>query len=220
VDDLLPPLLGGLASTLWITAGATALAVPAALVAGVGRSQGPRSVRWLCAAYVETFRGTSALVQLFWVYYALPLVGVDLGRYAAAILVLGLHIGAYGAEVVRGAIEAVPRGQWEAAQALGFTPAQRLVRVVLPQAVPAMLPPWGNLQIELMKLTALAALVGIHDLLYVADKILRPQAMPRVVEILGLTLLVYFVVAQAMAAGMRALERRAAAASERGSVTP
>ncbi|MBX6319549.1 ectoine/hydroxyectoine ABC transporter permease subunit EhuC [Pigmentiphaga sp.] len=205
--DLLPPLLRGLGVTLVITGGAAALAVPSALVAGLCRLSHRRWVAWPAACYVEVFRGTSALVQLFWVYYVLPLLGVRLPAMWAGILVLGLHTGAYGAEIVRGAIASVPRGQTEAARALNMTPRATLWRVVLPQAVSLMLPPAGNLLIELLKNTALVSLITITDLTFSAQ-LLRSETF-RTVEVFCIVLVMYFLVAQALNGGMRLLERRA-----------
>ncbi len=104
---------------------------------------GPWPLRWLAVAYIEVFRGTSALVQLFWLFFVLPHFGITLAPLNVAILTLGLNVGAYGAEVVRGAVSAVPRGQWEATVALNLTRMQALRRVVLPQAVVSMIPPWA-----------------------------------------------------------------------------
>ncbi|OVZ54077.1 ectoine/hydroxyectoine ABC transporter permease subunit EhuC [Pigmentiphaga sp. NML080357] len=205
--DLLPPLLRGLWLTLQITAGAAVLAVPAALLAGLGRLSRRPYLSWPAACYVEVFRGTSALVQLFWVYYVLPLLGLRLPALWAGILVLGLHTGAYGAEIVRGAIAGVPRGQAEAAIALNMTPRATLWRVLLPQAVGLMLPPAGNLLIELLKNTALVSLITITDLTFSAQ-LLRSETF-RTVEVFSLVLVMYFVVAQALNGGMRLLERRA-----------
>jgi polar amino acid transport system permease protein len=206
--DLLPPLLAGLRVTLMLTAAGAVLALAAALTAGLARISRRAWVRSLAVAYIDVFRGTSALVQLFWAYFALPLLGVRLDAMTAGILVLGLNIGAYGAEVVRGALLAVPRGQWEAARALGFRRRQAVARVVLPQAVPAMLPPFGNLSIELLKSTALVSLITLADLTFQAQ-VVRAATL-RSAEVFALVLLLYFGVAQAMAFGMRRLEARLA----------
>ena len=180
LGELAPPLLDGLGVTLQVMAGAAALAAPLAVVAGVGRPSTRRSLRWLASVYVEVFRGTSALVQLFWFYFVLPLFGLQLPAMLVGIVVLGLNAGAYGAEVVRGAIRAVPSGQREAGVALNFTRGQILRRLVLPQAVPPMLPPAGNLLIELLKNTALVSLVTITDLTF-RGQLLRSEtcAPPR-----------------------------------------
>ncbi|CUR81988.1 ectoine/hydroxyectoine ABC transporter permease subunit EhuC [Achromobacter xylosoxidans] len=206
IAELVPPLLEGLAVTLEIMAGAVVLAVPLALVAGVGRLSTVRPVRWLASIYVEVFRGTSALVQLFWFYFVLPLFGVQLPAMLVGIVVLALNAGAYGAEVVRGAIRAVPPGQREAGVALNLTRGQIMRRIVVPQAIPAMLPPAGNLLIELLKNTALVSLITITDLTFLGQ-LLRSETL-RTTEIFTLMLLLYFAVALLITAGVRLLERR------------
>ncbi|WP_049050837.1 ectoine/hydroxyectoine ABC transporter permease subunit EhuC [Achromobacter xylosoxidans] len=206
IAELVPPLLEGLAVTLEIMAGAVVLAVPLALVAGVGRLSTVRPVRWLASIYVEVFRGTSALVQLFWFYFVLPLFGVQLPAMLVGIVVLALNAGAYGAEVVRGAIRAVPPGQREAGVALNLTRGQIMRRIVVPQAIPAMLPPAGNLLIELLKNTALVSLITITDLPF-RGQLLRSETL-RTTEIFTLMLLLYFAVALLITAGVRLLERR------------
>ncbi|TRM52475.1 ectoine/hydroxyectoine ABC transporter permease subunit EhuC [Achromobacter sp. LC458] len=206
IATLVPPLLEGLVVTLQIMGGAVVLAVPLALVSGIGRLSPVRPLRWLSSVYVEVFRGTSALVQLFWFYFVLPLFGVQLPAMLVGIVVLALNAGAYGAEVVRGAIRAVPPGQREAGVALNLTRAQILRRIVVPQAIPAMLPPAGNLLIELMKNTALVSLITITDLTF-RGQLLRSETL-RTTEIFALMLLMYFAVALVITAGVRALERR------------
>jgi polar amino acid transport system permease protein len=206
IAELVPPLLEGLAVTLEIMGGAVVLAVPLALAAGIGRLSTLRPVRWLASIYVEVFRGTSALVQLFWFYFVLPLFGVQLPAMLVGIVVLALNAGAYGAEVVRGAIRAVPPGQREAGVALNLTRGQIMRRIVVPQAIPAMLPPAGNLLIELLKNTALVSLITITDLTF-RGQLLRSETL-RTTEIFALMLLMYFAVALMITAGVRLLERR------------
>lgn len=221
--DLVPTLVEGLGVTLQLLAGGAAIALVAALAAGLGRSL--RTVTWLgrpsafaragraawyavATAYVEVFRGTSALVQLFWFYFALPRLGFNLTALGAGVLVLGLNTGSYGAEVVRGAVQAVPAGQREAARALGLSEGQVFRRIVLPQAALRMVPPAGNLLIELLKNTALASTIALTELTFRAQT-LRSETL-RTVEIFSVTLVLYFVIAQAIAFGMNRLERRLA----------
>lgn len=201
--DLLP-LLKGLAVTVELTVCAAALAVPLALAAGYARTSRERWVRVPVSCYVEMFRGTSTLVQLFWFYYVLPLFGLSLPAEAVGIVVLALNSGAYGAEIVRGAIAAVPREQYEAANALNMTRTQMMWRVIVPQAIPAMLPPAGNLLIELLKNTALVSLITINELTSNAQ-ILRAESL-RTTELFGLILLMYFVMASLISNGMRRVE--------------
>ncbi|MFZ5557255.1 MAG: ectoine/hydroxyectoine ABC transporter permease subunit EhuC [Pseudomonadota bacterium] len=207
--DIAYALLAGLAVTLQITFGAALLATAIALGAGLARLSQSRLLRASALVYVEVFRGTSALVQLFWFYFVLPHFGVRLPAMTVGIVVLALNTGAYGAEVVRGAIQAIPRGQLEAATALNFTRRQRMTRVILPQAFPAMLPPAGNLAIELLKNTALVSLVTVTDLTFRAQ-ILRAETL-QTEAIFGTVLLMYFAVALAITGGVRLLERAAAA---------
>lgn len=206
--DLVPFLLPGVRVTLQLTLGAAALGVVCAVVAGFGRLSRVAPWRWLATAYVETFRGTSALVQLFWFYFALPRLGIEMSALTAGIVALGLNAGAYGAEVVRGAIAAVPRTQVEAARALHFRERQIRWRIVFPQAVRLMLPPAGNLLIELLKNTALVSLITLSELTF-RGQVLRSSTL-RTGEIFGVVLIIYFVLAQALAFGVRRLERAVA----------
>lgn len=204
--DLLPTLLAGLWTTLVVTAGGALLALVTGFAAGLGRLSSMRPVRIFAALYVETFRGTSALVQLFWVFFALPFFGIEMSPLAAGVLVLGLNIGAYGAEVVRGVVRSVPIGQWEAARALSLSHTRTLWRVIIPQAMPTMVPPAGNLLIELLKGTALVSLVSLADLTFAAQT-LRADTL-RTPEIFTLVLLLYYAVAVVLNAGTRGVERR------------
>lgn len=204
--DLAVMLAQGMAVTLEVTAGAVLVAVVAACIAGLARASASRWLCWPAAVYVELFRGTSALVQLFWIYFVLPRFGIDIGAMAAAIAALGLNAGAYGAEVVRGALRAVPAAQKEAAAALNLSPARTLWRVVWPQAVPAMLPPAGNLLIELLKNSALVSLIAVTELTFAAQ--LARTATLQTTEIFVIVLLTYFLMALCMTAAMRMAERR------------
>ena len=123
---------------------ATVVAVVVAVLFGLMRLSRNPGVRGVATVYIEIFRGTSLLVQLFWIFFVLPLFGLNLDKFVAGFLAVGLNMGAYGAELVRGAIRAVPRGQWEAAVALNMTDRKRMWRVILPQALVIMLPPWGT----------------------------------------------------------------------------
>ena len=203
--DLLPYLLEGVWVTMQVFAGATAFAAVAALVAGLARLAPLPPVRWLAGAYVEIFRGTSALVQLFWFYFVLPEFGIFLEKRMVGIVVLGLNYGAFGAEIVRGAIRSIPRGQTEAAVALNLSSFDRMWRIILPQALVRMLPPWGNLEIEMLKNSALVLFIGVADLTY-QSKVLQTDTQ-RTVEIFGLSLLLYFAMALAVTGVVRLLER-------------
>lgn len=204
--DLLPPLLQGLKVTLLLTLGGAVVALIAAWAAGLARLAPWRFARVAALVYIEVFRGTSALVQLFWFYFALPLLGIELSAMTTGILVLGLNIGAYGAEIVRAAIQNVTRGQFEAATALNLAPWTRLRYIIVPQAIPPMLPPAGNLLVELLKSTSLVSLITLSDLTF-TGQLLRAETL-RSPEIFGCLLVIYFAVAFVLTRGVAALERR------------
>lgn len=208
MSELLPLLLEGTVVTIRITALAAVLAAALALLAALAKLSGWRPLRWIANIYIEVFRGTSLLVQLFWLYFVLPLppFNLTLSPYAVAVAGLALNIGAYGAEVLRGAFTAVPRGQIEAAIALNIPPVNRFFGIVLPQALVVAIPPFGNLLIELLKGTSLVSLITLADLTFRADQLV--QATFRTGEIFLLTLLIYFLLAQLISLAMRMLERR------------
>ncbi len=205
----LPLLLAGSLVTIEISVLAGLLALVAALVAalaaGLARQSARRALRWPAAAYIELFRGTALLIQLFWMYYVLPDFGVDLPAFAVAVLAVGLNYGAYGAEVVRGATEAIGRGQREAALALGLSPRLTMRLVVLPQAAAVAVLPWGNLMVQLVKATSLVSLITIADLSYRAYQL--NQVTLRTAGIFGAVLVLYFVITQAVAAATRWADR-------------
>jgi len=212
--EFIPGLLQGALITIQITIGGCILAVIMALVAAMAKMYGPWPLRWLAIAYIEVFRGTSALVQLFWLFFVLPHFGILLEPLTVAIAALGLNVGAYGAEVVRGAVAAVPRGQWEASVALNMPRNLALRRIILPQAFIAMIPPWGNLFIELLKATALVSLITISDLTFKAQQM--NQTTFRTVEIFTIVLIMYLAISILITVGMRALETVAARGMARG----
>ena len=194
-------LLSGSLVTVEISVLSGLLALAAAAMAGMARQSGHRALRWPAIVYIELFRGTALLIQLFWMYYVLPDFGVDLPALAVAVLAVGLNYGAYGAEVVRGAMQAVGRGQREAARALGLSPAQVVRLVVLPQAAAIAVLPWGNLMVQLVKATSLVSLITIAELSYRAYQL--NQVTMRTAGIFGTVLVLYFLITQAVAAATR-----------------
>ena len=185
---------------------AAVVAVVLALGAGMALLSRNLLLRGVARFYVEIFRGTSLLVQLYWIFFVLPLFGITLDKFPAGFLSVGLNVGAYGAELVRGGIRSVPRGQWEAAYALSMSPAARMRRIILPQALVIMLPPWGNLLIELLKGTALVSLISVADLMFQAKQINASTFLSA--QAFGTALIVYYVLARFMVTPfMRWLER-------------
>jgi polar amino acid transport system permease protein len=206
--ELLPLLLQGAWVTVQITLFGSLLAIVIAILAALGRLSPWAPLRWFSIAYIELFRGTSLLVQLFWLFFVLPLppFNVEMTPYTVAILGLGLHIGAYGAEVMRGAIGSVAKGQYEAAIALNMSPSVRFRRIILPQALLSAIPPGTNLLIELLKNTSLVSLITLSDLTFRARQL--DQATFQTLEIFALSLVLYFILAQGIVFLMRGLERR------------
>jgi polar amino acid transport system permease protein len=219
MGELLPLLLQGAWVTLQVTFYGSLLAIVAAILAALGRMSPWLPLRWFSIAYIELFRGTSLLVQLFWLFFVLPLppFNIELSSFAVAILGLGLHIGAYGAEVMRGAISSVAKGQYEASVALNFSTFTRFHRVILPQALLAAIPPGTNLLIELLKNTSLVSLITLSDLSFRARQL--DQATFETLQIFTLALIMYFVMAQAINFGMRRLERRLSRGRMRGGLS-
>jgi polar amino acid transport system permease protein len=207
-------LLEGALNTIRITIGASLLAFAMAFVAGLGRLSAAAPIRWISLAYVEIFRGVALLVQLFWMFFVLPFFGIYLEPMMTAVLAIGLCNGAYGAEIVRSAIKAVPRGQSEAACALNYTPRQALLQIIIPQAIPIMLPPFGNLMIELLKVTALVSLITVHDLSFQA--LTLQQTTMQTVEPFTVVLAGYFAIALVITGLFRLAERWAGAGLDRG----
>jgi polar amino acid transport system permease protein len=189
-------ILSGTLVTILLTVLATLLAVAVALAAGLMRMSSNLAIRGTATVYIEIFRGTSLLVQLYWIFFVLPLFGISLEKFTAGFVAVGMNLGAYGAEVVRGAILSVPRGQWEAALAINMSPTKRMRRVILPQALLIMLPSWGNLLIELLKGTALVALISVADLMFQVKQINGTTFMSA--EAFGTALIIYYVVARFM----------------------
>lgn len=193
--------------TIELTILGSALALVMAFLAGLGRLSRFFAVRALATTYIEFFRGTSIFVQLFWVYFVLPFAGVTLSPLQAGVLALGLNVGAYGAEVVRGAIKSVPREQYEACTALNLSRLQRMRYIILPQALPLMLPTFGNNAIELLKGTAVVSLISLSDMTFQAQ-VVRAQTGNTMIPFTTI-LVLYFIMAWVISFLMRRLERRA-----------
>ncbi|UCG38342.1 MAG: ectoine/hydroxyectoine ABC transporter permease subunit EhuC [bacterium] len=201
-----PQLLEGSVTTAKQTILAATLAVMIALVAGLMRLSKNRFVYGTATVYIEIFRGTSLLVQLYWIFFVLPLFGLTLEKFTAGFIAVGMNLGAYGAELVRGGILSVPRGQWEAATALSMPPGKRMRRIIFPQAFLNMLPPWGNLLIELLKGTALVALISVADLMFMARKINGTTYLSA--QVFGSALIIYYLMSRGLVTPyMRWLER-------------
>lgn len=201
-----PVLLSGTTTTIILTIGASCVALVMAFLTGLTRLSRHWPLRLVATLYLELFRGTSALVQLFWIFFVLPLLGLTLEPMTAGILAIGLNMGSYGSEVVRGAILSVDRGQYEAALALNYTRFQTMRRVILPQAIPIMLPSFGNQGIELLKLTAVVSLITISDLTFSAQ-LIKTSSGETLAPFLAI-LVIYFILSSIIVQFTRFLEKR------------
>jgi polar amino acid transport system permease protein len=206
-------LLLGLGGTLRVTAAALAVGIPLGLAVALLRLSRRRAVSVPASFFVELFRSTPPLVQLFWCFFALPLlIGVRIDPFEAAVMTFGVQSSAFFAEVFRGGILSVERGQWEASRALGMTDRQALRRVVLPQAVKRMIPAFLERAVELMKTTTLVATVSYADLLFQASDIAQKTFRP--LEVFTAAAGLYFVVIFAASRAVQALERSLARTGE------
>ncbi|NGN68237.1 ectoine/hydroxyectoine ABC transporter permease subunit EhuC [Streptomyces sp. A7024] len=202
--------LPGIWITIQVLVYSAVLAGVVSFVIGTLRTSRFWIVRFLAGTYFEIFRGMSALIMMFWMAFVVPLMlGWQFVPMFSGVLALGLTYGAYGSEIVRGALAAVPPAQREAGIALSFTRMQRLRRIELPQAWPEMVPPFNNLLIELMKGTALVSVITVADMTFAGNlvRLSKNESMP----IYTLLLVLYFVLAFILTRGMRMLERKAKA---------
>ena len=200
-------LAKGALATVAVTVGASIVAIVLGLAVGLLRVSTWRSLRWVAIAYIEFFRGTSLLVQLYWWFFVLPIFGLTMSPWTVAILGVGMNVSGYGAELVRAAIQSVERGQYEASTALNFPRMTMMRRIVLPQAIRAMLPAWGNLLIELLKGTSLIFFITITEFTTAAK--LAADATGNYLLFFAVALFGYYVIARALITPfVRWLERR------------
>ena len=196
----------GLGWTIAYTIGTVFLGTVIGLVVGILRLRRLPVIDWLLIAYIELFRCTPLLVQIIWFYYAFPVViGVNIPAHVAAVTVLSLYGGAFYAEIVRGSIESVNRGQWDAAQALGLRPWRVLRLVILPQALKPMLAPYVNQSVTQLKNTSLVSVIAVPDLVYNATLINAETYRP--LEVYTIVALIYFAILFPATLVARRLER-------------
>ncbi len=204
-------LLGGLGNTLLLSAACILLGLAIGLVLAVLRIGGGRLLAMASLAIVTFYRNTPPLVHLFFVFYGLPIIiGVSLSPFFAALIALSVQSGAFFAEIFRGGILSVERGQWEAGRAIGMGEAALLRRVILPQALRRMLPPLTERCFELVKTTALAASLSYGELLYRAMTLTSRSFRP--LETYTAVALLFFAVLCGSSFALRGLEARLARA--------
>ncbi|HVS16377.1 MAG TPA: ectoine/hydroxyectoine ABC transporter permease subunit EhuD [Thermoanaerobaculia bacterium] len=204
--EILPALLRALRVTVAATFGGTALALTLGLALAVMRRAPNAWVARPASWLVEVVRSTPLLIQVYFLYYALPGLGLAASPFLTGVLALGFHYSSYAAEVYRAGIEAVPRGQWEAGRALGFPPRALWLRVLLPQAIPPIVPALGNYVVAMFKDTPLLAAITVLELLQTA-KIIGAERF-RYLEPLTLVGLLFLALSLIAAAAVRRVERR------------
>jgi len=201
-----PRILDGVWITVQLTLGGAALAAVIALALGLMARLDNMVLRGIARAIIEFFRGTSLVVQLFFMFFVLPQLGLELPAMVCGIIALGLNYGAYSAEVVRGSLNAVPTGQWEASTALSLSPFHRMRRIIFPQAWALMIPSLTNYLVHLLKGTAIVSFITLADLTYHTEQ-LRVQTSTYFAY--GVSLIIYFILAYLLTMGMNALEVQA-----------
>ena len=203
----LPFLLQGLQVTLLVSLLSTIVGLVVGLVVALARLSPVPPVRWLAAFYVDFLRSTPLLIQLVWVFFALPiLLGFSLQPMVAAVATLGAYSGAYLAEIFRAGIVSIAAGQRHAGLALGMTRRQVMTRVVLPQAMVRMLPPIANTLITLIKDSSLVSVISVAELMWAAQSLASVTLRP--VEVLTGTGLLYVAVAYPLSLAVELVRRR------------
>lgn len=206
VLEMLPYLLKGAVMTVQITLLSMALALVAGLLIALMRLSRSRVLKVISGVYVEVIRGTPLLVQLFIIYYGLPQYGIRLNAFTAGVLGLALNYSAYLAEVYRGGILAIDKGQWEAGASIGLSRNALMRHVILPQALRIVLPPIGNYFISMLKDSALVATVSVLELMRAAQ--LRVAITFRAMDIYLMVAVLYFLMSYPCSLLIRYLEKR------------
>ena len=210
--DLLFVLLA-LRWTVVLAAGAFVLGGAIGLAVALARVSGNRALRWLSIGYIRVLQGTPLLLQLFLVFFGADMLGFGLGPYVSAILGLSLNAGAFLGEIWRGALQAVPEGQQEAARALGLHYMPRMLRVVMPQALRIATAPTVGFLVNLVKSTSLAAVIGFVELTRAGQMVNNATFRP--FTIFGTVAVLYFLLCWPLTLASRRLERRLGSAYQR-----
>ncbi len=213
IDSLLPMIKAGLHYTITLTLISFALGLVLAVAVALVRLWKIPVLSQIAGIYVWVIRGTPLLVQLFIIFYGLPNIGVEFDPFPAAIIAFSLNVGAYNSEVVRGAIQSISNGQWEAAYSLGMTRGQALGRIILPQAARVSVPPLSNSFISLVKDTSLAFTITVIDMFQVAKQIASTTYEPLLVY--SEVAILYLVLCTVLNALQNVMEKRLARFSTR-----
>ncbi len=208
--NVLNPYYGNFLEGLVITGQLSAIIIAGALffgvILGAARYSKRRIINWPATLYIEMFRNTPILVQIVWFFYAFPvLVGGQIEPFMAAVFGIGLNITAYSAEIFRGGIQSLDRGQWEAGRAIGMSYLQVMRRVILPQAIRRMVPAFANRMIEAVKATSLASTIAVADLMWQGEML--ANAIYRPFEVYTAVAIIYFLAIYPLVLGTYGIER-------------
>ena len=202
----IPLLAEGIVVTLQVSAIAAVLGLLLGVICGLGALSRSRPVRWIVTAYVDFIRGTPLLIQIFLVFFALPMVGIRFDEFWAGVIALSLNAAAFVAEVVRGGVGSIEKGQTEAAKAIGMRHSQILVFILLPQAYRQMVPPLTNELISLVKNSSLLSVISVYELTRAGQAIISVHFVP--FEIYTLLALYYYALIKTLSWLSTQLERR------------
>jgi polar amino acid transport system permease protein len=173
-----PQLMEGLLITFRVTLVSLGIGFLIGFPCALIRVYGPKWLRWIVTGYIELFRGTPTLVQLFIIYYGLPQFGITFTAFTSAYIALGLNSGAYQSEYFRGAIQAISSGQMMAARSIGMSRLQAIRHVIIPQAFRYALPSWSNEVVAMVKITSIVYLIAVPEMLYVAKELMARYFNP------------------------------------------
>ena len=204
--ESLPFLWQGLLVTLEVSLLVVAISLVIGVAMGVGLTFGPRALYWPIRLYSDLIRGIPVLVLIFFVYYGLPALGLNLDNYWAAVAALAAFKTAHVIEITRGAIQSIHYGQSDAAKAIGLTFWQRMLYVIFPQATRRFLPPWINAVTDAVKGSALVSLIGVVDLMLAVQKVIGRTYEPMPLYVTGA--LIYFAINYSLSSLSRQLETR------------
>jgi polar amino acid transport system permease protein len=209
VPSYFSALLLGSVWTIAITVCAGILSFFGGIIFATSALYGHWIVRLPLRVFAWLFMGTPLLLQLFLIYFGLIQVGIDLPAFAAGVIGLGLHFAVYNSELIQASILAVDKGQYEGARTLGLSRGQTLRRIVIPQAMRAVIPPMGNNMIALLKDSALVSVIGVMELTLAAQQAISRTYRP--FEFYLAVAFCYYIINLALEAGLRIMERRIAA---------
>ncbi|OBK76138.1 amino acid ABC transporter permease [Mycobacterium sp. 1164985.4] len=206
LDNLWPLARAAIEKTIPLTVISFTIGLVIALVVALARLSANIVIAGVARFYISIIRGTPLLVQLFIVFFALPQVGVRIDPFPAAVIAFSLNVGGYAAEVIRSAIQSIPKGQWEAAETIGLNYVGALRRIILPQATRVAVPPLSNTLISLVKDTSLASTILVTELFRTAQNIAAPTF--EFFALYGTAALYYWIICLVLSFGQSRFERR------------